>query len=371
MITITSFKTSLFRIKHYSSIVRLHLSATTNKNSVAQPDDPEEKKDVFLNTRVFVQGIPKDVDWPEFKDHFKKSGGNVVYASISIDKITKESKGCGIVQYETIDEANNAIQIMGNFPLRNTKLFVRRDVQEKRNSGKFTSVWKLGLRKTPRSPDDKERSLSEVNEAKKPSAPRKNQPRKDGMIKNSDGTLSLPPPPVDIITNVVDSSVRTDVTTAVGSTTTQPSIINEKEMKKTIIKTSPPRVNKNKTTTAAAAAAASTPSETDTTTTSSRSRSASVAITPSTTTSSSNGDEISEIKVKTKRIKVPITATDTTVTATTTTTAITTSKKEPKIVNKIAATNKNNADGVSGAGKKKPKDTNNIDAAQNLADQIM
>lgn len=61
----------------------------------------EKKKDEFISTRVFIQGIPPEVNWPELKDHFKKSGGNVVYASISVDKVTNKPKGCGIVQYET------------------------------------------------------------------------------------------------------------------------------------------------------------------------------------------------------------------------------------------------------------------------------
>ena len=89
--------------------------------------------DDFQGTRVFVQEIPENVDWKELKDHFKKAG-NVVYASISVDKVLMKSKGCGIIQYETTDEAKKAIRIMNDFPLKGSSLFVIHDVQEVRGA---------------------------------------------------------------------------------------------------------------------------------------------------------------------------------------------------------------------------------------------
>lgn len=90
------------------------------------------KSDDFQSTRVFVQNIPKDIyDWKDLKDHFKVAG-EVAYASISVDRRTGESKQCGIVQFETPEEAKNAIRIMRDHPLNGEKLYVREDVQEKR-----------------------------------------------------------------------------------------------------------------------------------------------------------------------------------------------------------------------------------------------
>jgi RNA recognition motif-containing protein len=90
------------------------------------------KSEDFLSTRVFVQNIPKDVyDWKDLKDHFKVAG-EVAYASISVDKKTGESKQCGIVQFETPEEAKNAIRIMRDHPMKGEKLYVREDVQETR-----------------------------------------------------------------------------------------------------------------------------------------------------------------------------------------------------------------------------------------------
>lgn len=90
-------------------------------------------KDDFQTTRVFVQNIPKEcTSWKDLKDHFKVAG-EVVYASISVDSRTGESKQCGIVQFATPDMAKTAIRIMRDHPMDGQKLFVREDVQEKRN----------------------------------------------------------------------------------------------------------------------------------------------------------------------------------------------------------------------------------------------
>jgi RNA recognition motif-containing protein len=83
----------------------------------------------FRGTRVFVQGLPAHVSWQDLKDHFKVAG-EVVFASVSIDPSKGTSKGCGIVQFETTDMANRAIQIMRDYPIDGSVLYVREDFQE-------------------------------------------------------------------------------------------------------------------------------------------------------------------------------------------------------------------------------------------------
>lgn len=97
-------------------------------------DDSSQKpstfRENFRGTRVFVQGIPDHVSWQELKDHFKVAG-NVVFASISVDRDTNKPKGHGIVQFETVDEADKAIKIIRDHPLDDgSALYVRADVQE-------------------------------------------------------------------------------------------------------------------------------------------------------------------------------------------------------------------------------------------------
>lgn len=66
--------------------------------------------------------------------------GSVVFASVSTDPNTRASKGCGIVQFETTDMAQNAINIMKDHPLRGISLFVREDVQERRSGDSNKSI---------------------------------------------------------------------------------------------------------------------------------------------------------------------------------------------------------------------------------------
>jgi len=94
--------------------------------------DPKTFRQDFRKTRVFVQGIPNGVSWQDLKDHFRVAG-NVVFASVSVDPETGESKGHGIVQFETTDMAQKAIDVMRDHPLDGQPLFVREDVQESKD----------------------------------------------------------------------------------------------------------------------------------------------------------------------------------------------------------------------------------------------
>jgi RNA recognition motif-containing protein len=98
-------------------------------------DRPQQNfRDNFRGTRVFVQGLPDWVNWQELKDHFKIAG-DVVFASVSINTATGTSKGCGVVQFESTEMAQNAIKIMRNHPLEDgSVLYVRQDHQEENNS---------------------------------------------------------------------------------------------------------------------------------------------------------------------------------------------------------------------------------------------
>eukprot|EP00339_Tiarina_fusa_P005832 CAMPEP_0117052736 /NCGR_PEP_ID=MMETSP0472-20121206/36455_1 /TAXON_ID=693140 ORGANISM="Tiarina fusus, Strain LIS" /NCGR_SAMPLE_ID=MMETSP0472 /ASSEMBLY_ACC=CAM_ASM_000603 /LENGTH=266 /DNA_ID=CAMNT_0004767481 /DNA_START=98 /DNA_END=894 /DNA_ORIENTATION=+ len=78
----------------------------------------------FRGTRVFVQGIPPGIPWQDLKDHFRVAG-DVVFASVSVDPATGESKGHGIVQFETTEMARNAIDVMRDHPLNGSQLYVR------------------------------------------------------------------------------------------------------------------------------------------------------------------------------------------------------------------------------------------------------
>ena len=78
----------------------------------------------------------------KLKDHFKVAG-DVVFASVSIDSVTGESKGCGVVQFESTDMAKNAINILRDYPIEGHTLYVRPDYQEDKvvSTVNVSSTW--------------------------------------------------------------------------------------------------------------------------------------------------------------------------------------------------------------------------------------
>ena len=90
--------------------------------------------------RVFVQGLPPSVTWRELKDHFRIAG-NVVYGNVTTDRDTGISKGFGVVEYETHEEAQYAIEIMQDHPLEGSVLNVREDRDRGSNRGWNNRPW--------------------------------------------------------------------------------------------------------------------------------------------------------------------------------------------------------------------------------------
>lgn len=82
--------------------------------------------------RVFVSNLAWETSWQDLKDHFKQSG-NVVYADVM--KSGERSKGCGIVEFDTAEEATQAIQDLNESVLHDRNILVREDREEGRGRG--------------------------------------------------------------------------------------------------------------------------------------------------------------------------------------------------------------------------------------------
>lgn len=120
----------------------LNDSSDSTSSATAQQRSPTFREE-FRGTRVFVQNIPIAASWQDLKDHFRIAG-NVVFASVSRNPVDGTSKGCGVVQFETVAEAQNAIAIMRNHPMNGAEqqLYVREDVQEQQASGDVYASFK-------------------------------------------------------------------------------------------------------------------------------------------------------------------------------------------------------------------------------------
>ena len=74
---------------------------------------------------VYVGNLSWDVMWQDLKDHMKEAG-NVIRADVMMGDDGR-SKGCGIVEYATVEEANRAILQRHNSNLKGRLIFVRED----------------------------------------------------------------------------------------------------------------------------------------------------------------------------------------------------------------------------------------------------
>jgi RNA recognition motif-containing protein len=76
--------------------------------------------------RVYVGNLSWTVTWQALKDHMRQAG-EVVHSQIISEHNTGRSKGCGIVEYATEDEARTAITTLTDSELEGRTIFVRED----------------------------------------------------------------------------------------------------------------------------------------------------------------------------------------------------------------------------------------------------
>jgi len=82
----------------------------------------EKEKD---NRRVYIGNLAWRVSWQDLKDHFR-SIGEPTYAEVFSDS-NGRSKGCGVLEFKTNEEAEKAIKELTDSSLKGRKIFVRED----------------------------------------------------------------------------------------------------------------------------------------------------------------------------------------------------------------------------------------------------
>jgi len=86
-----------------------------------------------VTNRVYVGNLPWRTSWQDLKDHFRQVG-EPIHASVFMDE-SGRSKGCGIVEFATKEEAMKAISTLNDTTIGETGrlIFVRED-REDRNA---------------------------------------------------------------------------------------------------------------------------------------------------------------------------------------------------------------------------------------------
>jgi len=100
-----------------------------NKGAGKGPRTPRESNEV-KNSRVYVGNLSWGVSWQDLKDHMKSTGLNALRANI-ITGPDGRSKGCGIVEFATPEEAQQAVLTLNDTELSGRQIFVREDREDK------------------------------------------------------------------------------------------------------------------------------------------------------------------------------------------------------------------------------------------------
>lgn len=86
------------------------------------------------NCRVYVGNLAWEVSWQDLKDHMRNEGFDVTRVDVMMESDGR-SKGCGVVEFSTPEDAQNAIETMNDTELSGRQIFVREDRETKRRGG--------------------------------------------------------------------------------------------------------------------------------------------------------------------------------------------------------------------------------------------
>jgi len=169
--------------------------------------------------RLFVGNLSFSTQWYELKDHFKQAG-NVTYANIILDRRSKRSRGCGIVEMETLEQAQQAVKTLHETELAGRKIFVRED-QRPEGADQPKEVKQKGQtqEKKPRVPKEK-KEQGEKKEQPVQQGEKKPQEKKEKAPKKEQGEKKAAPEKKESKTEEKKDTTAPTTTSAVPASTT-------------------------------------------------------------------------------------------------------------------------------------------------------
>jgi hypothetical protein len=96
--------------------------------------DYEEEVIEISTNRLYVHNLSWRVSWQDLKDHFRQAG-DVIHAKIMTEGPGGRSKGCGIVEMDTVDSAANAIEMLNDTNLSGRNILIREDREDNGGRG--------------------------------------------------------------------------------------------------------------------------------------------------------------------------------------------------------------------------------------------
>jgi len=99
--------------------------ATGGPGPAAASDNSGGNRGEKQDCRVYVGNLSWDVSWQDLKDHMR-SAGDVSHAEV-MSEPDGRSKGCGVVEFKSSEEAKVAISTLNDSELKGRMIFVRED----------------------------------------------------------------------------------------------------------------------------------------------------------------------------------------------------------------------------------------------------
>lgn len=115
--------------------VQEEMMQQTNDSGNEEEEAPVAAAKPLVSNRVFVGNLAWNTSWQNLKDHMRDAG-DVVYADIFYERRSgphhqpgrrPRSKGCGVVEYESVEDAQNAINTLNETELDGRKIFIQPD----------------------------------------------------------------------------------------------------------------------------------------------------------------------------------------------------------------------------------------------------
>lgn len=91
--------------------------------------DYEEEVIEISTNRLYVHNLSWRVSWQDLKDHFRQAG-EVIHTKILTEGPGGRSKGCGIVEMDTVDSAANAVEMLNDTELQGRNILIREDRED-------------------------------------------------------------------------------------------------------------------------------------------------------------------------------------------------------------------------------------------------
>lgn len=118
--SLTAHPTLLTTITNHNNT---NIKPNTNNNTI---NSSSTLHSAAQSRRVYVGNLSWDVAWQDLKDHMRQAG-DVLFAEVMTEANTGRSKGCGIVEFHTSEDAQRAIRTLNDTELKGRMIFVRED----------------------------------------------------------------------------------------------------------------------------------------------------------------------------------------------------------------------------------------------------